>query len=106
MKYGKGEKSKVTVEQVLQAAKVGQAYLDKVGNGLSIGGVNATTFDKVFRIPEGTTELEILAPELDPVVVTLEFDEVEVERPIKTAEYQAQQLAQRQQAEAEAKKAK
>lgn len=97
MKYGKGLKSIVTVEQVLTEAGVDSEYFDKVGNGLFIGGVNASSLDKAFRVPEGTTELEILAPELDPVTVDLEFDNLpEVDRPIKTAEYIKQQKAKKE----------
>lgn len=102
MIYGIGEKSKFTVKQILEAAKVSKEYFEKVGNGLSIGGVNATSLDKEFRISAGSTKLEIIAPELDIVEVELEFDEVEVDRPAKTPEYQAQQLA-KQAAEAEKK---
>lgn len=89
--YGKGEKSKFTASSFLEAAGL-KEYAKFIGNGLNIGGLNMGT-DKDFRITEGSTSLDVIAPETDLVTVELEFDEVEVDRPAKTPEYQAEQLA-------------
>jgi hypothetical protein len=89
--YGKGEKSKFTASSFLEAAGL-EEYKKFIGNGLNIGGLNMGT-DKDFRIAEGSETLDVMAPETDMVTVELEFDEVEVDRPAKTPEYQAEQLA-------------
>lgn len=89
--YGKGEKSKFTASSFLEAAGL-EEYKKFIGNGLNIGGLNMGT-DKDFRIAEGSETLDVMAPETDMVIVELEFDEVEVDRPAKTPEYQAEQLA-------------
>lgn len=90
--YGKGEKSKFTASSFLEAAGLTEQYAKFIGNGLNIGGLNMGT-DKDFRIVEGSKTLDVIAPETDMVTVELEFDEVEVDRPVKTPEYQAEQLA-------------
>lgn len=89
--YGKGEKSKFTASGFLKAAGL-EEYKKFIGNGLNIGGLNMGT-DKDFRISEGTETIDVMAPETDMVTVELEFDEVEVDRPIKTPEEQAKKLA-------------
>lgn len=85
--YGLGEKNKLTMQQVLDASGVGQEYLDFKGRGLTVGGLNCGDFEKVFRVAQGTTELVVLAPQLEPVTVEVEFDNLpEVDRPLKTPE--------------------
>lgn len=92
--YGIGEKSKFTASSFLEAAGLTEQYAKFIGNGLNIGGLNMGT-DKDFRITKGTETIDVMAPETDMVTVELEFDEVEVDRPAKTPEYQAEQLAKK-----------
>lgn len=75
MKYGVGSNSRVSMGQVLDASKVGEEYLKFLGRGLTVGGLNCGSREKTFRIPQGTTELSVVAPKLDPVAVKVEFDE-------------------------------
>jgi len=90
--FGLGDKGKFTPVQFLKAAGLEQ-FIPFIGNGLNIGGLNMGTADKTFRISNGTTSVDVMAPEQDLVTVEVEFDEVEVDRPVKTPEYQAEQLA-------------
>lgn len=83
--YGKGTKARVTVREFLNAMHASKDLRAMVGNGLNIGGLNIRSVDQVFRIPEGSEELVIVAPEMEPVIVELTFDDTP-ERPVEEKE--------------------
>lgn len=79
--FGKGNRSVFTVESLLDAMNLHPetkaAYLDHVGNGLSVGGLIPGSKDEVIRLSESTTSIVVMAPDCEVVEVPCECDHKE-----------------------------
>lgn len=98
--FGMGEKSRFVAIALLQSLNMPQEVLNGIGNGLTINGLNIGTPDKVFRLPQDTTELRIQAPGQDVIVISAVCD-VPERTAEEMAEINANRSGENQEAQAE-----